>query len=143
MVNRFELFTFLIAGISKSIHRIKSEIMEREGLKSSHVPVLYYLAVKGRLTVTELTHLSLDDKANLSRTAAELDGMGLIKREARGRRTILSLTEEGRIVGERMRGYVAKVLSVSSAGLTEEEREAMYSALSVINKNLNSYESKT
>ena len=139
MPNRFELFTFLITSIHRSIHRIKSEFMDELGLMSSHVPILYYLTVKGPMSITELAEMSLDDKANISRAAVALEKKGLVARNGRGRRLILSLTEEGQPVGLRIRTGIERVLAVSAKGLSEEERAAMYSALSTVNENLNAF----
>ena len=45
MEERFETFTILIARISRSIKRIKSEEMADFELKGPHVSCLYYLSL--------------------------------------------------------------------------------------------------
>ena len=54
MEERFQAFTVLITGISRSIHRIKTEEMSEFELRSSHVSCLYYLFKENELTAKEL-----------------------------------------------------------------------------------------
>ena len=49
MQGRFELFTTLIAKISRSIRRIKAEEVAELGLKGPHVSCLYHLYKQEKL----------------------------------------------------------------------------------------------
>lgn len=149
MENRFEAFTALITGISRSIRKIKSMEMADFQLKGTHALCLYYLYRQGVLTATELCELCEEDKANISRTIEYLkqneyiEGMsGTAKRY----RSPLSLTEKGRTVGAKMAEKIDKVLSSVSEGVSEENRKIMYESLRRVDENLqricDRYESK-
>lgn len=140
MEERFQAFTVLIAGISRSIHRIKTEEMSEFELRSSHVSCLYYLYKQGSLTAKEICDICDEDKANISRAVKYLEEKGYVScTSSFGKRyqSPLQLTDEGRIIGEKIVLKIDRVLAVASEGLTDEEREVMYKGLSVVNKNLN------
>ena len=50
-MERFQTFTVLITSINRSIHKIKTEEMAEFNLKSAHVNCLYYLGLKGDMTL--------------------------------------------------------------------------------------------
>ncbi len=140
MDERFQAFTVLITGISRSIHRIKTVEMSEFELRSSHVSCLYYLYKKGSLTAREICDLCEEDKANISRAVRFLEEKGYIAcPEAAGKRyqTQLELTDKGREIGAKIVEKIDRVLAVASDGLTEEEREIMYKGLIAVNNNLN------
>jgi len=76
MKERFELFTVLIAKISRSIRKIKTEEMEEFDLKSPHVSCLYYLFKSNNLTATELCEICQEDKSAISRSLDYLESKG-------------------------------------------------------------------
>lgn len=140
MEERFQLFTVLIAGISRSIYRIKTEEMSEFELRSSHVSCLYYLYKRGSLTAREICDLCAEDKANISRAVKLLEEKGYVVCDSSGGKRYqspLSLTESGKEIGKNIVEKIDRVLGVASEGLTEEERKIMYKGLSVVNKNLN------
>lgn len=139
MENRFETFTVLITGISRSIQRIKSEEMAGFHLKSSHVSCLYFLYKENSLTARDLCEICGEDKANISRSIKYLEQNGyLICESATGKRYLsaIKLTERGREIGSALADRVDGILDRASEGLTEQDRMAMYRSLSVINSNL-------
>ena len=139
MKERFETFTVLITAISRSIHRIKTEEMAEYDLKSSHVSCLYYLFKEGAITSTELCDICEEDKANVSRTVKYLEANGYLEgRGTNGKRyqAPLVLTEKGRQVAGGIAEKIDSILKVSAEGLSGEELEIMYKALSTISKNL-------
>lgn len=142
MEERFQAFTVLITGISRSIHRIKTEEMSEFDLRSSHVSCLYYLYKKGSLTAREICGLCEEDKANISRAVRFLEEKGyLICRSSSAKRyqSPLELTQSGRDIGNRIAEKIDRILSFSSKGLTQEERDVMYKALAAVNRNLCEY----
>ena len=86
MPGRFERFTVLISEIARRIHRIKTAEMEEFGLRGSHVSCLYYLARFGPMSAGELCERCGEDKANVSRTVAELRKKGMLTYSATGKR---------------------------------------------------------
>ncbi len=140
MEERFQAFTVLITGISRSIHRIKTEEMSEFNLRSSHVSCLYYLYKQGSLTAREICDICEEDKANISRAVKLLEEKGYVfceSEEKKRYQSPLRLTEEGKKIGKAIVEKIDRVLEVASCGLTEEERAIMYKGLAVVNKNLN------
>ena len=83
MEERFQVFTVLIAGINRSILRIKTEEMSEFNLRSSHVSCLYYLYKKESLTAREICNLCGEDKANISRAVKLPIKVGIVAITAR------------------------------------------------------------
>lgn len=139
MVERFKTFTVLIANITRSIRKIKTEEMAKWNLRSHHVSCLYYLYERDTLTSKELCDICGEDKANLSRSIEYLEEQGFIKCEDNAHKRYKShfvLTEKGKIVGKDIFNCVEDILRESSIGLSEEHRDIMYQSLRTINDNL-------
>ena len=83
--NRFELFDVSMSLICKSIQKIKSEIMQSYGLKSSHVLFMVQLGEQeDGLTASELSRAGHMDKAQISRVVSELTDKGYITKCSKG-----------------------------------------------------------
>ena len=136
MQERFQTFTVLITGVSRSIHRIKAEEMAEFDLKSSHVSCLYYIFKAEKLTATELCEICEEDKANISRSLKQLEQGGYLIPRGKRYQTPLALTEKGREVAGALAQKVDRVLDAASEGLSESDRAVFYKSLALINKNL-------
>lgn len=139
MQERFVMFTTLIANISRSIFRMKSEVMSEFDLRSSHVSCLYYLHHGMAKSSAELCRVCDEDKANVSRAVKELEERGMIvrQRDSRGRRSgRLAITDEGREIAIFITEQIENILAVLDGAATEEERRIMYKALSGISTRL-------
>ena len=139
MHQRFETFTVLIANISRSIRKIKTQEMESLNLKGTHVSCLYYLYREGEMTAARLCELCEEDKANISRAIDHLETEGyIVSRSAAQKRyrAPLELTEKGRDAGEAVAQKVDRILVEASDGLDETERAIMYKSLSRVCDNL-------
>ena len=139
MQERYKTFTLLMAHISRSIRRIKSEEMAEFNLKSQHVSCLYYLYRGGALTAKELCDACEEDKANISRSIDYLEENGyLVSGAATPRRykRHLTLTEKGEDIARRLAEKVDAVLRQASEGVAKEDRAVMYRCLDRINTNL-------
>ena len=135
----FEAFTILIARISRSIKRIKSEEMAAFRLKGPHVTCLYYLSLNGEMTAAELCERCDEDKAAVSRSLDYLEKNGYIDCAPEANRRYkapLRLTEKGLAVCEAIRKRIARIVDEAGAGLSGAERGAMYRALMRISGNL-------
>lgn len=139
MERRFEIFTLLIAGINRCIHKIKAEEVAEFNLKTPHVSCLYYLYKTDGITAGELCELCDEDKANISRSIKFLRSNDYLTPTAQGKRQYqlpLKLTEKGRRVGRFISQRVDGVLEEAGAGLSEEHRTILYKSLSLIHDNL-------
>ncbi|MBE6984182.1 MAG: hypothetical protein E7434_00955 [Ruminococcaceae bacterium] len=140
MTGRFETFTVLIAQINRCIYKIKTEEMAEFALKSSHVSCLYYLHKDRSLTATQLCQVCGEDKANVSRSIKFLEANGYITCESNAKKryqSAFSLTPKGADIGARIAEKIDAVLSLSSAGLCDDELAIMYKGLTLVQENLN------
>ncbi|MGP3975908.1 MarR family winged helix-turn-helix transcriptional regulator [Streptomyces sp. 8N114] len=80
------------------------------------------------MTVTEVAALLGVDQPRSSRLASQALQAGLLRREADqhdGRRSLLTLTPEGRDVLTRIRTFRREVIAEATAGWTAEDRAAL------------------
>ena len=137
MDERFETFTVLINQISRSIRRIKAEQMESINLKGPHVSCLYYLSKNGPLPAAELCDRCEEDKAAVSRSLDYLEQNGYLQiPEGKRYRRPLVLTQKGSAAGAEVSRRIDSIVALASCDVLEEDRLAMYRALSIISKNL-------
>src|SRR5574344_1423337 len=137
MDERFETFTVLINQLSRSIRRIKAEQMESINLKGPHVSCLYYLSKDGPLTAAELCDRCEEDKAAVSRSLEYLEQNGYLQiPEGKRYRRPLVLTQKGAAAGAEVSRRIDSIVALASCDVLEEDRLAMYRALSIISKNL-------
>lgn len=139
MEERFKTFTVLVAGVSRSIRRIKTVEMAEYNLKSPHVSCLYYLYKADSLTAKELCDICEEDKANISRSIKYLEENGYITCSSRTHKRYLTpfcLTDKGREIGCRIAEKIDRILDTASEGLSEEDREIFYRSLILIHSNL-------
>ena len=136
---RFSAFTVLIANINRSIRRIKSEEMAEFNLKSPHVSCLYYLRRLGAMSAKELGDICGEDKASLSRSIDYLEKRGyVVTSNKKGMRykAEISLSDAGREVAKRVVEKIDGFLKNVGASLGEDGREALYSGLRTVNRDL-------
>ncbi len=139
MEKRYELFTVLIARISRSIRRIKTAEMETMDLKSTHVTCLYYLYKGQAMTAKALCDVCCEDKGAVSRSIAELEQHGYIVCESEQKKrynSALRLTESGKEVARSIAGKIENAIAKAGEGLSEEKREILYESLALIEENL-------
>ena len=139
MKERFETFTVLINRVSRNIRKIKNQEMAEYHLRSAHVSCLYYLYTNTGATATDLCERCEEDKATISRSLDYLEKNGFLIREskcAKRYKSPLVLTEKGIEVGQKIAEKISGVLDAISDALTEEERIAFYSSLSIISNSL-------
>ncbi len=138
MVQRYGRFSAAVSKISYCIQKIESEVMAKYGLAGACAQYLAALGINEEgLTVSALSKSCMKDKAAVSRAVAELEEKGLVQRNCVGNniyRAPIVLTEKGKEVSR----YVAERASatVEIAGLVDEDREKLYTALNLIADNL-------
>ena len=139
MQERFENFTVLIAKISRSIRKIKTEEMDEFNLKSPHVSCLYYLYKSSTLTAKELCDVCQEDKASVSRSIEYLEKNGYVECNSnlqKRYKSPLTLTNSGYKIAEKIGQKIDSILELASVGLKEHDRQVMYKSLALISNNL-------
>ena len=143
-MNRFETFTGSILELNRYLQKIKELEMKPLGLKPGHVMCLYYLGKSSQgLTVTELAEACKEDKAAVSRCVSDLVQRGLaggdFPENKRSYRTKLTLTPEGRALTQQVNQRIDQAVIGGGEGLTEQQRQTLYTALNIIIDNLARY----
>ncbi len=137
MNTRFEDFVGGITACYKYIRQIKSAETGELGLRGTHIMCLYYLGRSEKaLTAAELCRLCCEDKAAISRTAAELREKGFIERGEKRYRSGLKLSAAGRELAGKLEAIVIGWTEAGGEGISEADREVFYRVLGTIGKNL-------
>ena len=140
MQNRFENFTITILKLNKLVHKIKLIEMKEHGLKAIHVMCIYYLNEnKGGVTASELSRLTLEDKAAISRALSQLKELGLISYDFKAYNQPIVLTDKGEETARYILDKASMAVEAAGGGLTEEERENFYRSLLSISQRLEEY----
>ena len=137
MLQRFEKFVSVISGITRSLHRIMGEEMEKYGLRGSHA--VYLVSMKKYpegITAARLSEVCDKNKAAVSRALAELENKKLICKSGSHYRTQLFLTEEGKAAANFVCERAVVAVDLAGKGLTDEQREIFYYSIDTIYKNL-------
>lgn len=140
MISKYELFSTAVSCMCRDIQKIERTEMAKFGLKGPHAQCL--LAMKRfpqGITSVRLCELCEKDKAAISRTVAELEEAGLVKRAQRNGvryRSLLTLTEEGSVAADAVSLRATQAVEQAGMGLNDEQREVFYTVLAVIAENL-------
>lgn len=140
MISKYELFTASVSCMYHDIQKIERVEMAKFGLKGPQAQCLLALSRHPEgITAAQLCAVCEKDKAAVSRTVAELEQAGLVRRADHNGsryRALLTLTEIGydaaRAVNERARLAVDQ----AGAGLDDAQREVFYRVLALIAGNL-------
>ena len=136
----FENFTVTILKLNKLVQKIKTFEMEEFGLKAIHVMCGYYLLEHEEgLTASELTKLTLEDKAAISRALIAMRDKGLVSYDTKTYNAKIVLTEDGKKFATSVMEKADRAVKAGSADQTDEERIAFYRKLSDIVANLTEY----
>ena len=137
MIDRFVRFSFSISEIYRCWHQIMSSEMGKYGVKSSCG--IYLIALKRYpegLTAARLAEITGRDKADVSRSVAELEETGFLLKEGVRYRASLHLTTEGEKAAHVLCERAAKAVEAGGRGLSEEQRAVFYEKLEQIAANL-------
>lgn len=143
-MDRFEAFTGSILELNRHLQKLKEIEMRPYGLRAGHVNCLYYLGKNPQgLTATELTEACREDKAAVSRSLAQLIEKGLVRgnfpEHKRAYRTKLYLTEAGQQLVRTFDQRIDAALTSGGIGLTQQQKENLYSTMDTIINNLSVY----
>ena len=136
MVTRFEQFSSSVACIYRNIQKIERVEMAKYGLKGPHAQALLAMSrYPDGITSGELVKLCDKDKAAISRTVAELEREGMIRRVGKNGnlyRAALLLTERGEAAARHVAERAKRAVEAAGEGLTAEHRKIFYAALDLI-----------
>ena len=147
-MERFEKFALLIDGVQKNVQKFKNNIAPSLGVKSVHVLWIYELYIHpDGLTSAELAVKSNIDPSLISRELATLKRMGYITKETTpGKRNYnarITLTPEGKALGEIIYSQALTVQSLVNNGVSESELSLFYSVLERLHNNFQAYTKET
>ena len=136
----FENFTITILKLNNLVHRIKNFEMQEYGLKTIHVMCVYYLDIHPEgVTASELSKLTLEDKAAISRALKVLQEKGYASYDSNKYNADIRLTEAGKKFASIISEKAEKAVSAGSYDFTEEQRNSFYKELGTIADNLEKY----
>jgi len=121
----------LRAAVGRLSRRLRTTVAA-SGLTPSQISVLFTVARRGPLGISELAELEAINPTMLSRIVVQMCELGLITRESRAedrRAATVAVTAAGRRVRERVRRERSHALAGYLMGLGEAEREALLGAL--------------
>ena len=139
MITRFERFLVALSGINRSWHQIASEVMEENGMKGSYaIYLVTMLRYPEGVTSAQLSDICDRNKADVSRSVSELEGRGLVMRDADGGRyrARIKLTPEGTAMAEKVQRMANIAVEIAGMGISEERREIFYKTMELISSNL-------
>lgn len=131
----------MLSGVTTEISRLISKIsaaeMKRYGLRGSWARYLLLLKKhEGRITATRLSALSMRNKADVSRSLAELEEQGLLERTSSAYRARLILTPRGREIADALYNRAMEIIETAGRGISDEDRKILYTSLEKLSKNL-------
>jgi DNA-binding MarR family transcriptional regulator len=121
----------LRAVIGKLSRRLRPTVAAA-GLTPSQISVLFTIARRGPLGLSELAEIEAMNPTMLSRVTAQLGDLGLIRRDARPedrRAATVAATAAGRRVREQVHRERARALGVYLGGLDASSQQALIAAL--------------
>ncbi len=139
MNDRFQNFTFSIMKLNKLVNRIKLIEMKEFGLKGIHVLCIYDLFVQGAMTAGELSRVTLEDKAAISRALKLLAEKGFVSYDSDGYNSPISLTNSGVSLAVAIEEKAQRAVDAAGGTLTEEQRSNFYECLDIISSRLEAY----
>lgn len=140
MENIFENFTVTILKLNKLVQKIKTCEVKEYGLKTIHVMCVYYLKNHpDGLTASDLSRLTLEDKAAISRALKAMREKGLISYDPNKYNAVIRLTDAGAEFARTVCSRAEKAVEAGSYEFTEAERLAFYKALDAIAVKLEKY----
>ena len=145
MLKLFEVFTNNISVIHKGIQKLKSDEMQKFGLKGNHLMYLFYLLRHEEgLTAGQLAELVGVNKAAVSRALAELFDCGVISYPdyAGGKKynTVAVLTKEGKDKAEKIEKRILELIEqMSLSNVEEDDRTTTYIFLRTLAGNITNF----
>ncbi len=134
-----------LQNVANRFRRLGDENLQKEGITISQLRVIAYISCHGEETVYQKT---LEEHFEIRRSSVtgllqNMEKSGLLKRTGSSkdaRAKIVSLTEKGRELDEKLRNYIQGVESELMKGFEKEEKELLRGFLLRMLENLDSVE---
>ncbi len=137
MLSKYEQFSMSISSLYHDIQRIERMEMAKYDMKGSHAQcVLAISRYPEGITAARLCEACEKDKAAISRTLAELEQMGMVRRSRPRYRACLTLTERGMEIAKAVNQTAHLAVERAGDGLDDSRREVFYGVLGLITENL-------
>ncbi len=131
--------SFLLNHIVHQYHQRVQARLKSVGVSTLKMRVIISLKIFGELTVNELCGYAIAEQPTMSRALDGLEKQGLVDRQISQRDSrlrLVTLTEAGGIVFERIYPEILGINAMMTEGLSERQREDLLSALTVVLENL-------
>ncbi|MFD1795181.1 winged helix-turn-helix transcriptional regulator [Paracoccus aurantiacus] len=131
--------SFLLNHIVHQYHQILQSRLRSVGVSTLKMRVIISLRIYGQLTVSELCSYAIAEQPTMSRALESLDKQGFVERQVGAedsRLRLVSLTDAGRRIFERIEPEISQLNDSMTAGLPPEERTAFLGALRHVLGNL-------
>lgn len=137
---RFEIFFQNIAGLYRSVQRLRAQFAETAGVGSVHLFWLYLLREHPEgLSASRLAELSRIDRSLVSRQVKPLLARGLVETSGEtGKRRYgwkIRLTQEGKALAEKIAAEALAIQNLAGRGISPEELAVFYRVLSTLHQN--------
>ncbi|WBU58867.1 MarR family winged helix-turn-helix transcriptional regulator [Paracoccus albus] len=138
----FDLDTMPSFTLNHVVHRYHQVLQSRlrsAGVSTLKMRIIVSLRSFGSLTVSELCNWAIAEQPTMSRALDSLEGQGIVQRQAGdtdSRLRMISLTEPGRQLFDRIYPEISRVNEAMVEGLSAQEQAAMLSALQRVLGNL-------
>jgi len=140
MISKYEHFSLAVSCIYHNIQKIERTEMEKFGLKGPHAQTLLALNRHPEgITAVKLCELCEKDKAAISRSVAELEEKGMVRRSQQNGsayRAQLILTPQGIAAAEAVSQKARQAEEQSGVGMEDAQRQDLYQVLDLIAGNL-------
>jgi DNA-binding MarR family transcriptional regulator len=127
-----DFLPYLMNRVAARMNQNLSEQLAVHGYTFQNWRILAALAAFDRVTLKELTELTVLPQPSVSRNVADLEQMGLLKRNGNRsdlRVTEIALTAPGRQVYEKMRAIALQENTAAMKGISASERNQMRKVL--------------
>jgi DNA-binding MarR family transcriptional regulator len=132
---------FIISQTARKLNQLLTSKFQSFDITSEQWSVLIRLAKQDGITQKELSHRTFKDPTNVTRILDQLERKGWIRRvpNSEDRRSFLAyVTEQGRLLNERLLPVEAEFVQSVGASLSEDELALFRKTLAQINANIDS-----
>ncbi len=140
MISKYEHFSLSVSCIYHDIQKIERMEMEKFGLKGPHAQTLLAMSRHPEgITAAQLCEVCAKDKAAISRSIAELEEKGMVRRlhnNGSTYRALLVLTDAGHAAASAVSEKAHQAVVLAGTGLDDAQREVFYRVLALIAGNL-------
>ena len=127
-LDRVANFIFFTRKLEKALFFVKGKEGNNISLKGIHVLCLFFLAVKGPMSVMDLARATQEDKGAVSKALDKLRKLFYIEPK-RKYMDAIRLTRTGEIEAAKLLHRVQKIASAARDGISDEQADAFLKTL--------------